>query len=256
MNKKIFNEIQGFNFPNIIILQVFALVAFVAVANAAVIPDVHVVPDVEAPANYNFGYTVNDPLTGDSKHQEETRVGDAVQGSYSLVESDGSRRIVEYSADAVHGFNAVVHKEPASAAAVDHHVVATPGSHHAVSNPVTHHVISSPVNNHIVSAPITSHVVPAPVASHVVSSPVSHHVVTAPVASHVVTSPVSHHVVTTPVAGHVVTAPVPHHVTNPLVSSRFAAFPSVTGYSGLYSPYHAYNHPVYTPYHHVNNYAY
>lgn len=37
-------------------------------------------------------------------------------GSYSLVESDGSRRIVEYTADAHNGFNAVVHKEPAAVA--------------------------------------------------------------------------------------------------------------------------------------------
>lgn len=33
-------------------------------------------------------------------------------GSYSLVEPDGTRRIVEYTADPVQGFNAVVRKEP------------------------------------------------------------------------------------------------------------------------------------------------
>lgn len=36
-------------------------------------------------------------------------------GSYSLVEPDGTRRIVEYTADPVQGFNAVVHKEPLAA---------------------------------------------------------------------------------------------------------------------------------------------
>lgn len=52
-----------------------------------------------------------DELTGDAKSQQETRSGDVVQGSYSLIEADGTRRIVEYTADPIHGFNAVVHKE-------------------------------------------------------------------------------------------------------------------------------------------------
>ncbi|KAJ8979014.1 hypothetical protein NQ317_012709 [Molorchus minor] len=46
-----------------------------------------VYPDV--PANYEFGYSVNDPHTGDSKSQHEVRSGDVVEGSYSLVEPDG-----------------------------------------------------------------------------------------------------------------------------------------------------------------------
>lgn len=46
------------------------------------------------------------------KNQQESRSGDVVQGSYSLIEPDGTRRIVEYTADPVQGFNAVVHKEP------------------------------------------------------------------------------------------------------------------------------------------------
>ncbi|CAH2095322.1 unnamed protein product [Euphydryas editha] len=54
-------------------------------------------------------------LTCDSKSQHETRSGDVVQGSYSLVDPDGTRRIVEYTADPHNGFNAVVHKEPLSA---------------------------------------------------------------------------------------------------------------------------------------------
>ncbi|KAF7287950.1 hypothetical protein GWI33_000015 [Rhynchophorus ferrugineus] len=61
---------------------------------------------------YSFGYDVHDSLTGDIKSQTETRNGDYVEGSYSLNEPDGTRRIVEYAADPVHGFNAVVHKEP------------------------------------------------------------------------------------------------------------------------------------------------
>jgi len=61
---------------------------------------------------YNFGYSVSDALTGDQKHQHESRDGDVVQGEYSLVEPDGSVRTVTYTADAVNGFNAVVNRTP------------------------------------------------------------------------------------------------------------------------------------------------
>ncbi|KAH9632021.1 hypothetical protein HF086_016581 [Spodoptera exigua] len=61
---------------------------------------------------YNFGYNVADSLTGDYKSQTEQRNGDLVQGQYSLVESDGTRRVVDYTADSVNGFNAVVRNEP------------------------------------------------------------------------------------------------------------------------------------------------
>ncbi|BET00547.1 Cuticular protein [Nesidiocoris tenuis] len=64
---------------------------------------------------YSYSYSVNDALTGDNKEQHESRDGDVVTGSYSLVEADGSRRIVDYTADPVNGFNAVVHKEAAVA---------------------------------------------------------------------------------------------------------------------------------------------
>ncbi|NP_001166687.1 cuticular protein RR-2 motif 73 precursor [Bombyx mori] len=61
---------------------------------------------------YSYAYDIQDAITGDSKSQQESRSGDVVQGSYSLVEPDGTRRIVEYTADPHNGFNAVVHKEP------------------------------------------------------------------------------------------------------------------------------------------------
>lgn len=51
-------------------------------------------------------------VPGDNKAQEETRQGDVVQGSYTLVEPDGSRRTVTYAADPLNGFNAVVQKDP------------------------------------------------------------------------------------------------------------------------------------------------
>ena len=61
---------------------------------------------------YSYAYNVQDTLTGDAKSQHESRDGDIVSGSYSFIEADGTRRIVEYTADPVNGFNAVVRREP------------------------------------------------------------------------------------------------------------------------------------------------
>lgn len=61
---------------------------------------------------YSYAYDVQDSLTGDSKSQQETRSGDTVQGQYSLIDADGLRRVVDYTADPVNGFNAVVSREP------------------------------------------------------------------------------------------------------------------------------------------------
>ncbi|CAG7732035.1 unnamed protein product [Allacma fusca] len=70
----------------------------------------------DAYPQYSFSYSVDDPTTGDQKSQQETRDGDNVSGSYSLVEPDGSLRTVTYTADAVNGFNAVVEKTPVAPA--------------------------------------------------------------------------------------------------------------------------------------------
>ncbi|XP_055618824.1 cuticle protein-like [Toxorhynchites rutilus septentrionalis] len=61
---------------------------------------------------YSYSYGISDSLTGDQKSQEESRSGDVVKGSYSVVDPDGHKRIVEYTADPHNGFNAVVHREP------------------------------------------------------------------------------------------------------------------------------------------------
>ncbi|EEB10692.1 cutile protein, putative [Pediculus humanus corporis] len=53
---------------------------------------------------------IHDAHTGDVKQQHEVRDGDVVKGSYSLVEPDGTTRVVEYTADKHNGFNAVVKK--------------------------------------------------------------------------------------------------------------------------------------------------
>lgn len=61
--------------------------------------------------NYNFAYSVNEPRTGDTKNQQESRRGDTVIGQYSLVQPDGVRRTVDYRADDVRGFRATVNNE-------------------------------------------------------------------------------------------------------------------------------------------------
>ncbi|XP_053953178.1 larval cuticle protein A3A [Anastrepha ludens] len=79
---------------------------------APVAAPVAVAADIVDPhPQYTYAYNVQDALTGDSKTQEETRDGDVVRGSYSLIEPDGSRRIVNYYADPINGFNAVVQKD-------------------------------------------------------------------------------------------------------------------------------------------------
>lgn len=61
--------------------------------------------------SYHFQYAVHDPHTGDVHSQNEVNDGHGtVKGTYSLVEPDGSTRVVEYTADDEHGFNAEVKK--------------------------------------------------------------------------------------------------------------------------------------------------
>lgn len=64
----------------------------------------------QAHPKYSYNYGVADGITGDQKSQHEVRDGDVVKGSYSVVEPDGSLRVVEYAADDINGFNAVVKK--------------------------------------------------------------------------------------------------------------------------------------------------
>ena len=96
---------------------VAAVAAPVAVAAPAVAKVAAVDTDYDPHPQYSYAYDIQDALTGDAKSQQESRDGDVVQGSYSLVEPDGTRRTVEYTADPVNGFNAVVHREPAVVAA-------------------------------------------------------------------------------------------------------------------------------------------
>ncbi|XP_055850433.1 larval cuticle protein A2B-like [Episyrphus balteatus] len=66
------------------------------------------VETVDLRPQYTFSYEVKDPKTGDIKNQIESRDGDVVKGSYSLLDADGLTRVVQYTSDGVNGFNAVV----------------------------------------------------------------------------------------------------------------------------------------------------
>ncbi|XP_016954739.1 uncharacterized protein LOC108027700 [Drosophila biarmipes] len=78
----------------------------------------HKEPEVFPPASYSFNYAVNDETTGDIKEHSETRDGHVVRGFYSLIDPDGYKRTVTYTADDVHGFNAVVNRVPYALKAV------------------------------------------------------------------------------------------------------------------------------------------
>ncbi|KAF5270969.1 hypothetical protein FQA39_LY08272 [Lamprigera yunnana] len=62
--------------------------------------------------DYAFEYGVSDPKTGDHKLQWEKKENGVTIGMYSLVEPDGSKRVVEYVADKLHGFRALVKRIP------------------------------------------------------------------------------------------------------------------------------------------------
>ncbi|KAL0895117.1 hypothetical protein ABMA27_013573 [Loxostege sticticalis] len=124
----------------------------------------------------SFSYGVSDPHTGDVKSQHETRVGDSVRGQYSLLDSDGTKRTVDYAADAHSGFNAVVRKDPALVA---HAAYAAPVAHAAYAAPVAHAAYAAPVAH----APVAyaAHAA-APVAVSAYSTSLAHGGYAAPLA--------------------------------------------------------------------------
>ena len=66
----------------------------------------------EEPANYDFEYAVHDEHTGDVKEQHESAKDGVVSGYYTLIDADGYKRVVHYTADDHNGFNAEVRREP------------------------------------------------------------------------------------------------------------------------------------------------
>ncbi|XP_065340537.1 larval cuticle protein A3A-like [Cloeon dipterum] len=110
--------------------------------------------EYDANPQYSYAYSVSDALTGDNKEQHESRQGDVVQGSYSLIEADGTRRVVDYTADPINGFNAVVHKEAAvSKAVVAAPAIAKVAAPLAYAAPVAHAAYAAPVAHAAYAAP-------------------------------------------------------------------------------------------------------
>lgn len=222
------------------------------------------IENLDAVPQYSFAYDVQDPSTGDSKAQFETRNGDIVQGSYSLIEADGTRRIVDYTSDPINGFNAVVNREPAVAVAPvvepAQRIIASPvavPAQRVVASPVAvaaQRVVASPVavqTQGVVASPLTvpaQRVVASSVAvpQEVLASPVAipaQRVVASPVAvatQGVVNSPVA---VASPVdvQGRFVASPVGvasgRLVAAPVATGAYATAPYVpAGYAAGYAP--------------------
>ncbi|KAJ0175038.1 hypothetical protein K1T71_009179 [Dendrolimus kikuchii] len=127
----------------------------------------------EAPAQYEFAYSVRDDHTGDIKEQKEARNGDAVQGFYSLVQPDGVHRIVEYTSDKVNGFNANVRYEG--------HPVAQPAKIAYAAAPVTKIAYAPAPVTKIAYAP-SPITYAAPVAKVAYTAPITKLAYAAPVA--------------------------------------------------------------------------
>ncbi|XP_024085410.1 cuticle protein 7-like isoform X2 [Cimex lectularius] len=107
---------------------------------------------------YKFEYGVHDAHTGDVHSQSEERHGDVVHGSYSLVEADGTKRVVEYTADDHNGFNAVVHREHNTHPVVQKVAYAAPVVQKvAYAAPVAKVAFAAPVAKYSVAAPVVSY---------------------------------------------------------------------------------------------------
>uniref|UniRef100_A0A2A4JZM8 Cuticle protein n=1 Tax=Heliothis virescens TaxID=7102 RepID=A0A2A4JZM8_HELVI len=160
---------------------------------AYAVPLVAVAPaEYAAPAHYEFSYSVHDEHSGDVKQQQEARAGDAVHGSYSLVQPDGVHRIVEYTADKEHGFNANVRYEgtPVHPAPVAKLAYAAPVAKLAYAAPVAKLAYAAPVAK-VAYAPAPVSYAHAPVAY---SAPVAKLAYAAPVAHVTYSSPaISYH---------------------------------------------------------------
>lgn len=59
-------------------------------------------------ADYNFSFDVKDDLYTNYQNRKESREGDQIKGSYSVVDSDGFIRTVTYTADPVGGFKVII----------------------------------------------------------------------------------------------------------------------------------------------------
>ena len=165
---------------------------------------------------YKFNYGVEDKLTGDSKSQVEERDGDVVRGEYSLIDADGYKRTVEYTADDHNGFNAVVRREPL-VKTVAPAVVKTVA-------PVAHYSAPTVVK---AVAPVAHYAAPAVVKT---VAPVAHYA-----------TPVSHYVAPAVVK---TVAPVAHYAAPAVVKTvaPVAHYAAPTHYATYEAPSYSYHH--------------
>ncbi|KAG5676661.1 hypothetical protein PVAND_006479 [Polypedilum vanderplanki] len=106
----------------------------------------------EEPANYDFEYSVHDGHTGDVKEHHESAKNGAVEGYYTLIDADGYRRVVHYTANHEQGFIAKVEREPIQ-------------GQQKIAQPVVAKVVAPVVQKVAVAAP--QYYSPAPVVQKV-----------------------------------------------------------------------------------------
>lgn len=91
-----------------------------------------------------------------------------MKGQYSLVEPDGSVRTVDYTADPVNGFNAIVSKSAPSVHAVPLAKHVAPIEHHAPAAFLKQEIVKtvSPVHTHVHHQPVAVPIVKAIAQPH------------------------------------------------------------------------------------------
>ncbi|XP_063830908.1 cuticle protein-like [Ostrinia nubilalis] len=214
----------------------------------------HASADYYAYPRYAFEYAVKDPHTGDNKAQWEKRDGDVVKGAYSLVEPDGSLRVVEYWADDKSGFNAVVKRVGPNL-----HPVVAPAPIYKAPIPVLEsHGPIAPISvgpiakyHGLASAPLISGPVGPVLGGHAISSaavykPASVPIIKAPVApilsAPILPAPIAHAPIAPVPIGHgPILAPAPIYKSAPVLAplpgpilSAPYGLSSLGGWGGLY----------------------
>ncbi|XP_017878925.1 larval cuticle protein A3A-like [Ceratina calcarata] len=195
--------------------------------------------DYDPHPQYSYAYDVHDSLTGDSKSQQETRDGDIVQGSYSLIEPDGTKRTVDYTADSVNGFNAVVRKEAAAvavkavAAAPVAAVKTIAPAPLAYAAPVAK-VAAAPYA--VAHAPVAYSAHPAPITYAAHSAPLAYAAHSAPLAYATHSAPLAYATHSAPLAYAAHSAPIAY-AAHPASYTKIAAAPALA-YSGYAAPAH------------------
>lgn len=138
---------------------------FALLAAVAAVPVEHHSEQYDTPAEYDFSYAVHDDHTGDIKSHQESRKGHAVTGKYELIDSDGYRRIVEYTADEHTGFNAIVHREPTDIKIPIHesHHSHQPAYNHYSQGSSSHSEHQFPVQHQYIAPKVVEKVVVKPI---------------------------------------------------------------------------------------------